>query len=166
MNPDTQSLEPFARTAAEFCAWCEQGENAEHEERAAARTALRLLARLYALALDLKLHPGANLDLEGERSDDTTWKAVFDRTSALPLGLYSEVFDPQEVPSEAPVVGCLGDDLADIHRDLTGGLSLFRAGHVKEAEWEWCFHFQTHWGRHAASAIRTLHCCISDRDEW
>lgn len=156
-------VDRFASAAEEFCAWCElEGK----EEVAGARTALRYLTQLYSMALDLRMPPDANFDLDGEGSDDKTWKSVFNRSATLPFGYYSEVFNPLEVPSEAPVVGDLGDDLADIHRDLTSGLSLYRDGHVQEAEWEWRFHFQAHWGRHAASAIRALHCWFADQGVW
>jgi len=157
------NLERFAEAAEEYCAWCEAQAG---EPRAEARSAIRHLAKLYALALDLRLPPDPDLELEGHHTDDQTWKAIFERSSALPFSYYSVVFDPHTTPPEDPVTGDLADDLADIHRDLTCGLSLYRAGHTTEAQWEWCHSFQSHWGRHASSALRALHCWSADTGEW
>ena len=47
------------------------------------------------------------------------------------------------------------------HRDVVGGLRLFREGHRSEAVWAWSFGFQTHWGEHATGAIRALHAWLA-----
>ena len=54
-----------------------------------------------------------------------------------------------------PGMGDLSDDVADIHRDLTEGLSLYDQGYSGEAEWTF-HHLFFHWGRHAASATAAL----------
>lgn len=133
------------------------------DEGLSGQTALRHLSKLYSMALDLRVPSNVDYDLEGEESSDELWKTVFDHCSILPISYYSDVFDPHTVPGEVPVVGDLGDDLADIHRDLTRGLLLYRAGHSAEAEWDWRNSFWTHWGRHASSAIRALHSWFADR---
>ena len=33
-----------------------------------------------------------------------------------------------------------------------------------DALWEWGFNFQAHWGEHASSAIRALHCYLAQED--
>ncbi len=159
----SSQLDRFATAAEEFCAWCElEGEDSIAE----ARTALGHVSQLYSMALELRLPSDANLELDGEGSDDKTWKFVFKRSAILPFNHYSVVFDPLEVSPEDPVTGDLADDLADMHRDLTRGLSLYRNGHLPAAEWDWRFNFQIHWGRHAASAIHALHCWFADQGEW
>jgi hypothetical protein len=62
------------------------------------------------------------------------------------------------------VVGDLADDLVDIYRDVSAGSAFHDAGCVDDAIWQWGFSFQTHWGKHASSAIRALHCYLSQED--
>ena len=72
--------------------------------------------------------------------------------------LYHQVFDPTE-DSEA-VFGTLADDIADIYRDLKGGL-VFRETHQglpdEDAIWTWRLLFYSHWGKHAMDALLTIH---------
>ncbi|MEE2886876.1 MAG: DUF5063 domain-containing protein [Planctomycetota bacterium] len=149
----------FAAAAEEFCAWCVGG---TLDGASGARAAIRHLAHLYSMALDLQAPTNVDLDLDGEAVSDETWKTVFERCAALPFSYYSVAFNPHAVPPEEPVVGDLGDDLADIYRDLISGLSLHRNGHTKEAELDWHRSFESHWGRHASSAIQALHCWFEE----
>ena len=73
------------------------------------------------------------------------------------------MFDPYDPDGSAPVMASLSDDIADIYRDLQGGLVAFRAGEIDDAVWEWRFGFDTHWGRHAAHGLFALHALITDR---
>ena len=88
------------------------------------------------------------------------------RFGSLPFNYYSSVLDPHVVPSEESGVEDLAYDLADIYADLSEGFSLFRAGHTNEAVWSWCYSFRIHWGRHAVSAIRSLHIWFDQNGEW
>src|SRR5262245_3334354 len=45
-------------------------------------------------------------------------------------------------------------------------LNKYRAGRRAQALWEWGFGFEHHWGRHAAGAIRALHCWLVVRHTW
>jgi hypothetical protein len=75
----------------------------------------------------------------------------------LPLR-YSEQFDPLAISStEEPTIGDIADDIADIFRDVRNGLWYFDTGRLPDAAWEWAFGFQSHYGRHAAGAVRILH---------
>ncbi len=65
------------------------------------------------------------------------------------------------MPPEEPVVGNLADDLSDIFNDVDRGLLAFEAGRREEAVWEWGFYLAHHWGDHATSAIRALHCWLA-----
>ena len=152
----TDTVQLFATAAAAFCEWCESppGEDASLE----AAIATRHLAQLYLLATEMPFPADFDESIDAERSDDDTWRAVFKRCAALPLSHYSEIFDPEVLPPEESVVADLGDDIADIHRDLVGGVSLHRAGQVAEAQADWRTGFEIHWGRHAVSALRALHC--------
>ena len=157
------NFDTFVSAAREFSDWCVSPAGTETEE---ARRALSHLVRLYTLALELQFPDEMDCDRNGERADDATWKLVYRRAAALPFNYYSDVFDPQTVPSEEPEVGDLADDIADIYRDLSEGLDLSDAGLPSEAEWSFRHSFWTHWGRHASSAIKALHCWLEDTGSW
>jgi hypothetical protein len=91
---------------------------------------------------------------------------VYRRFAALPVGKYSEIFDPSDVPAGEPVVGDVADDLADVYRDLIQGVRLEAAGRPRDALWQWLMNFHIHWGRHAVSALRALHCASEVSDDW
>ena len=89
---------------------------------------------------------------------------VRQRAAAIPLQHYGDIFSPLLVPQDPPVVGDLADDLAGIYRDIALGQQLYDAGRCDDAIWQWASGFQTHLGQHAASAIRALHCYLSQED--
>ena len=157
------NLDRFAEAAEDYCAWCVALSGPPTTE---ALRAIRHLSTLYSLALDLRLPPDPDPELEGHWTDNETWQGIFKRCSVLPVSYYAESLDPLTVPPGDSGLGDLADDLADIHRDLTCGLSLYRDGHTTEAEWEWRHSFQSHWGRHASSALRALDCWFAATDEW
>ena len=148
-------LKDFAAAAADFCSWCESEPATALIE---ARAALRHLPRLYLLAQGLRELPDAP-EIAGDRPSDAAWRSVFERFGALPFDYYHTVLSPLEIAGGPPecAMGHLADDLADMYRDLSDGLSLFRLGHLESAEWEWAFSFRTHWGRHAVDALQSLH---------
>jgi hypothetical protein len=87
---------------------------------------------------------------------------VYERFGGLPFNYYSECFDPLIVPAaEEPVVADLADDLADIWRDVKGGLMLWHDDESDAAAWHWRFHFESHWGLHASSAMYALQTWFS-----
>jgi uncharacterized phage infection (PIP) family protein YhgE len=53
----------------------------------------------------------------------------------------------------------LADDISDIYQDLRGGLVLMEKNPAspQDALWEWRFGFDSHWGHHATSALKTIH---------
>jgi hypothetical protein len=69
--------------------------------------------------------------------------------------------DPSGSAEQEPVAGSLSDDLADIYLDVNEGLNLLAAGGSEvDAVWEWRFSFWSHWGIHAADAIRVIHARV------
>lgn len=65
--------------------------------------------------------------------------------------------------AQEPAMLPLGDDLADIWRDLKQGLLALEAGApTADVVWEWRFGFYAHWGRHATEALRALHARLAD----
>jgi Domain of unknown function (DUF5063) len=75
---------------------------------------------------------------------------LFDRALALPL------VEPVAPDHSTQITH---DDLADIWRDLKEGLDVLTnrtASAEVDAIWHWRFSFESHWGRHARSAITAL----------
>jgi len=152
----------FSVEARRFVEWAD---GTSDTRALSAPVALRHVVAIYAAALALPQpwservsnHRGDHVDLSGAIA------AVRQRASAIPLQHYSEIFSPL-VPQDEPVMGDLADDLADIYHHLAKGLRLHELGKVDDALWEWGFNFQAHWGEHASSAIRALHCYLAQED--
>lgn len=155
----TSQIEQFAEAAAEFCDWAERT-CAPIEKEAA--VALALLSNLYQRALHL---PDVSGEEEPGEVTQDAWARIYKRFGSLPFNFYSQCFNPLDSLDEPSGVADLADDLADIWRDLKRGLSLFDAGHISAAAWEWRQSFWQHWGRHAAGGIYALHCWLVDQPE-
>lgn len=147
-----QQLEDFANTVTAFCEWAESCPGDPNED---AEMALRLVSRLFAQALDL---PSIFDDEDAPAIPHEEWAAMYKRFGSLPFNFYSSHLEPANVPDPTPGIGDLADDLADIWRDLKGGLDLYRKGNHAAAATEWRVNFEIHWGRHAASALYALWC--------
>jgi len=154
------TLQAFAAEARKYCTWAV---NIEEGHQGSAN-ALRRIVALYQAAFQLP-----PVSVEGTQDDplevvDTDERArVRVACARLPLQYYSEQFDPLKVPStEDPTIGDIANDIADIFDDVRRGLWYFDCGRVPDAAWEWAFGFQSHWGRHAACAIRTLHAYLAE----
>jgi hypothetical protein len=75
--------------------------------------------------------------------------------------LYWTVFDPTK--DNEVIRGTIADDLGDIYRDLKEPLLLAQIRIRPEVViWEWRFGFYSHWGDHAISALRTIHCLLGE----
>ncbi len=172
MNPNAAGLPTdvpasFARVAGEFCALIDRHRTLERD--AFLHAVHARLAPLYAAALALpvvEVRDGDEIDGAPESVDVDEDRLGFDEWSSLYRSLgahigerdyYSKVFDAYAEPLAEPVIGSLGDDLADIYQDLADGLAKWARGEVEEAVWTWRFSFTTHWGNHATSALRALH---------
>jgi hypothetical protein len=153
----------FSEQARAFIAWAD---GSASDEPMTARIALRSVLALYAAALALPQpwSVGVNTQDAPAAPEPERLQAVRHRAAAVPLQHYGEIFSPLLVPPEPPVVGDLADDLADTYRDVALGQALYEAGRCDDAIWQWGSSFQTHWGQHAASAIRALHCYLSQED--
>jgi hypothetical protein len=96
---------------------------------------------------------------------DEEWRRVFSLVHEILGGQsgYWAYFDPSQPrdSGEQPVFGDLGDDLADIYRDVKPGLRAWGTGleqYLSDIVYEWKFPlFGSHWGVHAVSAMRALH---------
>lgn len=117
--------------------------------------AVRLLSDLVRLAIDL---PGGDAEspvIDEDILAPDTWPGFGE------FDFYWMMFDPSV--EEGPVVGSLDDDFLDIYRDLKRGLLAFEQGDSGSAVWEWRFHFETHWARHATTALRALTELLASR---
>lgn len=154
-----EELEAFAAEVRRFKAWADD----PAEGAPGVRAALIRLVALYeaALALPEPWHPGVESEQEPQRLADEEWTMVYRRVGkALPVGTYGVVSEPLVVPPEEAVLGDIGDDVADIYRDVVAGLVAFESGARLQARYEWSFGFQSHWGTHAVEAIRALHAYL------
>jgi hypothetical protein len=150
-----RTIRAFADVARDYCAWCEGPRGSDPGQLLSEAT--RHLARLFAAALELpELEFSDHPDPPSMEHD--AWKVMYKSFGAMPFNLYLEVFDPSIEGTEEPVVGDVADDLTDIYSDLSKGLWLLDRGHAMAAVWSWKFTFGCHWGRHAVSALRALHC--------
>ncbi len=154
------SAEEFVKAVKEFCSWAESEPCGEEKE---VKTAITLLANLYSKALPITIGT-PNFDIDAKRISNERWKEILTRFGSFPFKYYRVVFDPSHIDTEEPVVGDIADDMADIYRDLSAGLSLYESGHKVEAVWEWKQNFNSHWGRHVTSALYALHAHASSND--
>jgi hypothetical protein len=72
---------------------------------------------------------------------------------------YRDIFDTSDPEDREPVQYLLSPDLLEILEDLDYGYSLLdptRGITPTDVVWQWRFAFSSHWGRHAASAIKVV----------
>jgi hypothetical protein len=85
---------------------------------------------------------------------DDAWRALAERLHKA-LGPDDLYWRPDE--QDGPVVaGSLGDDLADIDRELRRGLRAADRGDLAEAATAWRDGFDRRWGRHLDGALEPL----------
>lgn len=143
----------FARVAERFVAWCDDQtrpwtlHDAEH-------ALLELLLAGHALV------DAEDDDSDASAEDDVTndeWRTVYERGRELPFDHYHGVLAPHDFERD-PTVGTesLSDDLADVYRDVLGGLHAWRAGRLGHAVHEWRHGYEFHWGQHAANALAAM----------
>ena len=135
-----------------------------------ARRLLGSLTRLYSGALLLPHVDEVDPNHDFCRSTDEEWQRVYKNISdtfgeRLHYWCTYDPICPRDGSAEV-VGGSLGDDCADIHRDIIGPLVAFNGGdteHLNDIIWEWsCTPFESHWGVHATQAINALHWIVFD----
>src|SRR4051812_33393972 len=151
----------FADEARRFREWVLSG---TESGQAAAREALVRITRLYLAALTLP-QPWCeemNSASSAVAVAPSRWKEIYAALATrLPFQHYGEVFNPLPVPPEESIIADLADDIADIFGDVNSGLQHYEAGRRAEAVWDWGFGLTHHWGEHATSAIRAIHCYLA-----
>src|SRR5207302_1905756 len=75
---------------------------------------------------------------------------------------YQKIFEPCDADDWETATESLADDLTDICFDVKEGLMRLPEDGLVPAHvvWRWTFNLEIHWGRHAVSAISTLHSLL------
>ena len=157
-NVQQSHVVAFEGAARQFCDWAD---SSEPEADGGTSSALRLVSRLFAAGCQLGWEESASPDVA--RPSREQLEAVRKNVSRIPFQYYSEIFNSLVVPSEAPVIGDIIDDLMDIYSDIAPGLALFEQGETQKAVEHWSFWLLHHWGEHATSAARALYCYVAGR---
>lgn len=154
----SERVERFAQEVRGFAQWIT---TAEDTNAVAARNGVLRLTRLYLAGLELCACQEVDevTDVDDARVDKSEWERVFRHAARLPINYYG-VADPLVLTPERPMIGDLADDIADIYRDLVTGLRLYDTDRQAAALWYWKLMMPVHWGDHATSAIRALHCWL------
>jgi hypothetical protein len=155
----TAALDSFAAAARRYCEWCE---GAPSSARVEARTAYDLLVTLLGSMRQVGSAEPVGVEIDYDRD----FQRMRGRFASMPFQFYRSSQDPFDLDdASAAGVGDVSDDLADIWLDLERGLQFFDRGDRDAAAWHWVLMFESHWGRHATSAIHALHCWLVDAEE-
>jgi hypothetical protein len=129
------------------------------------RAAESALSALYSSAADLpEVSPATEQIPEQKENRDQYLR--LQGSLAAKLGQYDayrEVFDPTDSEDREPVQYLLSLDLVEILEDIEYGRSLVDPkGSVSRADvlWQWRFDFTSHWGRHAATALKVVNSLL------
>jgi hypothetical protein len=152
----------FATVASEFCALLE---TAPHSSCADLLLKLdRALPLLYHAAASL---PDVEPDTTGIASVTVPQQQVDLVQTAIAKklgrwGAYVEMYNPADASVQKPVAYLLSLDLGEIYQDLRESLAIAQSGAVttNDVLWEWRFSFSSHWGTHAARALRVLNALV------
>ena len=154
-----EKTEQFIAAARRYCEWAESNYRPDLKST---MQALELITELYLCGVRL------SSEVKNMKYPDARFPKIREKfrggcRGSLPFNSYSEIFNPIPVPAEEPVTGSLHDDIVSIYEDISDGLSLLDAGHRQHAARTWIINI-FHWGEHATSAIRALHCYLSQND--
>ena len=123
------------------------------------------LALLYSAAAEL---PEVAPDTDGvadKRGDRDAYRKLQGSVAKL-LGrfdAYQDIFNPSDPGDHTPVQYLLSLELVEILEDLDEGRSLSdpsRSVAHADVLWQLRFDFTSHWGRHAASALKVINALL------
>ncbi len=169
-QPPEERVQAFYETAKDFCTlidWLAEGKPPDLYG-----TLLRVLSTLFRDILDLS-RPMSERDYEECDPTHQLWQKVShtigeatnaETTELEEWHLSLEKDDPENPDAEyiegAARAGMLWDNLADIYRDLLGGIRRYELGTEDaklSAVWDWRDGFESHWGDHALRALMTIY---------
>jgi Domain of unknown function (DUF5063) len=147
----------FAAKARSFLALVTATDLAKRNRLDVLRALIPLLSDLLGALLDLPDVPDDDLSL-GQPTASRPFRPAIERC-LRDWDRYREVLDPNaavgDENGQGAVAGAsIAGDLADVARDLTGGLEALEAGLPIEAIRHWRFTGTHHWGAHAVDALR------------
>jgi hypothetical protein len=158
----------FASVAREFCSVIDSAPNLDRTELLI--EVYRILPQLIGEAIRLpnvELNDDESQEEEIRKSQardrmrltDAQWGQLYEslKEKLGDVNLYWEVWDPTK--HSEPIYGSLADDFADIYRDLKEGLNLSEMHQAipEDNIWHWRLGYDSHWGKHAIDALRTIH---------
>jgi hypothetical protein len=175
-DPDVMS---FVEVAQDFCRLLER--KTRLSPRGFLRRVLKSTVALYGAGLKLPnvdpdrgYHPGGQwfeknkrlpiqelIKLDPQVQEHSRRHKLILRKIIRSLGgelRYQIVFDPFQ--DRETVSSTLSDDLAGIYCDVKEGLLNIKSSRRVSSSviWQWKCDFESHWGRHAVSAINAMHC--------
>ena len=95
------------------------------------------------------------------RMSDSEWTQLYGslKRKLEPNDIYWIV--PECWKSGESLMESLADDIADIHRDLKGGLN---EQDTRDMIFEWRCSFYSHWGSHAIGALKAVHELVAEHE--
>ena len=106
-------------------------------------------------------HCSREVECSGHRMTHEEWGELLARINhAIGAEVSRLIEADKDYPDSATRVFMLGDELADIYRDLSDGIRFYERGHedgIKEAVWQWRSFYEHHWGLHLLDALHTVH---------
>lgn len=160
---DNQVILQFAEVAENFCFIIDNHDNFSPKEFV--YKIADLLIHIYSTGLSLPEVKSFDFDQENSERITAIECTKICKEISQKLGKYNfywNIFDPFE--KSEPGCQMLGDDLADIYRDLKSGLMAYRRGtktDINLAHWEWRFGFYNHFGDHITDSLRALNRIIN-----
>jgi len=145
-------LQQFIAAAQDFRTFCEvEGKATRTDLWTVREILLRLIYHIPAVE-----QAPQNCDHEVTRTDDAACLRVRRRCAGFPIDYYNVHLAPHDIPSQEVGIASLGDDFADIYRDLMEGLDLHQQDHLSEACFYWSLTYRSHWGQHAMEALNAI----------
>lgn len=156
------SVEEFQAAAERYCDLVTREEPIQESDIWTFRD---ILLRLVFHIAAVENHPQGSHQ-ENPFLGNSVYKQIVKKLDRLPFRSYRKVFDPHDFEEkDEPVTATLSDELADIYRDLAGGVTLARDGHIDDACFHWAMNYRIHWARHAVSALAAIEIYRTDRWE-
>jgi hypothetical protein len=121
-----------------------------------------VLARIYALALELPSVEPETADPHPDRMTHQDWLGYFSRLGEYlgPADQYWMVFDPVDAGDHDAISTTLSDDLSDIYRELSAHADQGTLALTDDALWSLRFNFEIHWGHHVVDALTAIHALL------
>jgi uncharacterized protein DUF5063 len=153
------ALDRFPKAARDFCDFVDKAD--DYDRKYLFGMLPIYLAKLCEIAVQLpNVEPataGTDYTEQEVRAHTEEWSRISEklRIKFGSLDSYWEIFDPME--KEEPVLGSLANDIAETYLDLIDALRLPLSGlEQNDIYWDWKQEFQTHWSRHASSALKVM----------